>query len=118
MKTHFRFHYERVVLLAQDPDSPESLLYPGATRPWDETGFLMDEKGWFYVQDRGNDRLAVFDPVGRYEHSIGRGGRGPGEFSFLHLTGLSDGILEVYDEALHRITFFRTDGALVGTLAP
>jgi len=84
---------------------------------WDERGFLMDAEGRFYVQDRGNSRIAVFDTNGRYERSIGRAGQGPGEFTFLHLTGIYGDLLETYDEARQRFTLFRTDGTLVGTLA-
>ncbi|MFC1628699.1 hypothetical protein ACFL3H_06250 [Gemmatimonadota bacterium] len=60
------FRFEQIVTLHQDPDIPGSLLYPGPTRPWDEKGFAMDESGRFFVQDRGNDRVAVFDREGRY----------------------------------------------------
>lgn len=111
------FRYEQVVLLVQDPANPGSLLYPGASRPWDDKGFLMDAEGWFYAQDRGNYRIAVFDPSGQYVHSIGKRGQGPGEFTFLYLTGISDDILEVYDGARYRVSFFRTDGTLIETLA-
>ena len=108
--------FEHIVQLVQDPQVPESLLYPGPTRRWDERGFLMDAEGWIYVQDRGNSRIAVFEPDGRYARSIGRGGQGPGEFSFLHLAGIKGDTLEIYDEAQHRITLLRTDGTLAGTL--
>ncbi|MFC1529877.1 6-bladed beta-propeller [Gemmatimonadota bacterium] len=107
------FDFEQVATLHQDTGVPESLLYPGQTRTWDAKGFVMDEAGWFYVQDRGNCRLAVFDPGGRYARGIGRRGDGPGEFGFPHLTGITpDGLLEVFDDSLHRISFFRTDGLL------
>ncbi|MFC1500205.1 6-bladed beta-propeller [Candidatus Zixiibacteriota bacterium] len=110
------FRFEQRVMLIQDTEVPASLLYPGPTRPWDEKGFLMDEEGSFYVQDRGNDRIAVFDPAGRYERSIGRSGDGPGEFAFPHLTGINDGMLEIYDEALHRIIFYQIDGTFSGSV--
>jgi hypothetical protein len=111
------FRYEEVAFLHQDETRPESLVYPRALRRWDEQGFLMDAEGRFYVQDRGNHRIAVFGPDGRFERGIGRSGRGPGEFVFLHLYGLSDGVLQVYDESLHRFTYLRTDGGLVETVA-
>jgi len=77
----------------------------------------MDSDGRFYVQDRGNHRIAVFDPGGRYTRGIGRRGDGPGEFGFPYLTGLVDGLLEVFDGALQRITWFRTDGTLSEVLS-
>lgn len=51
------FVYEKVVELEQDESQPESLL----NRP--ET-FLFDEQGYYYVEDDGNTRIAVFDPTG------------------------------------------------------
>ncbi len=111
------FGYEMAAMLFQDETRPVSLVYPRAPRRWDEPGFLMDGSGRFYVQDRGNGRIAVFDPDGRFERSIGRSGRAPGEFVFLHLYGLVDDTLEIYDESLHRFTFYRTDGTLVETLS-
>jgi len=106
------FDYERVLVLEQDPDRTESLLYYGPHRHWDEPGFLMDADGRFYVQDRGNGRIAVFDAAGRFSHSIGRPGDGPGEFGFIYLNGFADGRLEIWDSARHRLSWFAPDGAL------
>jgi len=101
------FQYEKVVELYQDQDRPESLLNrPGS--------FFLDEDGKFYIEDNRNHRIAVFNPTGRYESSIGRSGSGPGEFSRgWNLLDLSNGVLTTYDYMLRRTTLFRTDGTLL-----
>ncbi len=110
------FTYERVLVLQQDPERTATLLYYGSHRDWDEPGFLMAADGRFYVQDRGNARIAVFDAGGRFSHGIGRAGDGPGEFGFIYLTGFTGGQLEIWDGARQRITWFTTDGLLLRTL--
>jgi len=109
------FRFEEQAVLIQDEERPESLIYPRASRRWDEKGFLMDEFGRYYVQDRGNRRIAVFDREGHFGGRIGGPGQGPGEFVFPHLHTLTGDTLEVYDESLHRFTFYRTDGRLIET---
>ncbi|MFC1553318.1 NHL repeat-containing protein [candidate division KSB1 bacterium] len=39
-----------------------------------------DSEGNLYVLDAGNFRIQKFDPNGKYIHTIGRNGQGPGEF--------------------------------------
>jgi hypothetical protein len=108
------FRYEQVLTLQQDPAHPGSLLHRYEVFPWDMPGFLMDERG-FYVLDRRDYRIAAFDLSGHHVGSLGREGHGPGEFAgWIELIGLSDGVLQVYDAALHRTTYYRTDGALQG----
>jgi len=100
------FDYEQVLVLDEDPEVEESLLYG-------PSHFLMDEDGFFYVADRGNGRIAVFDPKGRYSHSFGREGSGPGEFRQMEIQSVSYGILTVWDFAQRRTTRFHTDGRLL-----
>ncbi len=99
------FEYELVVTLQED-DREESLLFNPA-------GFTTDESGYFYVSDTGNQRIAVFDPDGRYSHSIGRDGRGPGEFQTPRIEEIKDEILTAYDLAQQRISRFQTDGTFI-----
>ena len=40
----------------------------------------VDMKENIYVMDRGNFRIQVFDKTGKFLHSLGREGEGPGEF--------------------------------------
>lgn len=110
------FTYEELVTLQQDTSHPESLIYHSGRPlfPWDEKGFFVDEQGRYFIRDRGNYRIAVFDPVGCYERSIGRQGQGPGELSdAFDMIDLSGGILEVYDVAMSRTSWFATDGGFI-----
>lgn len=109
------FGYEHLLILQQDPDHPETLLFPGqAAFAWDEKGFFMDSGDRFYVRDRGNKRIAVFDPSGRFERGIGREGQGPGEWSgSFEIYGVTDGIIEVYDPGPRRTTYYSTTGELL-----
>jgi len=99
------FTYEKVLTLQQDTTNTESLLF----RPGD---FCMDEDGFFYVTDRGNYRIAVFDREGMYSHQIGREGRGPGEFMYLEILFINDGKIAVHDMSQRRTSVFTLDGTL------
>lgn len=58
------FSYESILQLEQDPSNLESLLYrPGR--------FVHGPDGHYYVIDRGNHRIVVFDDSGRYMRSFG-----------------------------------------------
>ncbi len=102
------FAYEKALILKQVPDQPESLL----NRP---ASFTLDDEGFFYVDDRFNARIAVYDPMGNYIRSFGREGDGPGEFSkrWWELRDLRGDVLDIYDSMHQRITFYRTDGTLL-----
>jgi hypothetical protein len=41
----------------------------------------FDHQGRVYVLDSGNNRIQVFDSLANYQRTIGRHGKGPGEFS-------------------------------------
>ncbi len=99
------FAYEFLFELRGD-EREESLLFQ-------PTGFLMDEEGFFYVADYGNDRIAVFDPRGGYERAIGREGEGPGEFQWVQIPEVRNGILTVIDPVQNRVSRFQTDGQLI-----
>ncbi len=40
----------------------------------------IDKQGNVYILDRGNNRIQVFDSMGNYMRTIGRAGKGPGDF--------------------------------------
>jgi len=101
------FWYEQILVLEEDPEWEESLLYH-------PSHFLMDEDGFYYVADGGNERIAIFDPEGRYSHSIGRQGSGPGEFRQMEIQSVRRGVVSVWDFALRRTTRFYTDGRVLG----
>ncbi len=102
------FSYEQVLTLKQDSSQPESLL----NQPESMT---MDERGFFYIQDFGNRRIAVFDSTGSFAYSIGGPGEGPGEFRAIWITELRDDVLTLYDFRLRRTSRFRLDGTLLET---
>jgi hypothetical protein len=99
------FDCEGAYVLREEPDRPESLLY-------NPNGVRMDADGRCYVMDVGNRRVAVFGPDGRFERAIGRRGEGPGEFDspLLFLSGLEDGVLNIWDPHTRQVHRFRTDG--------
>ncbi|MBW3656616.1 MAG: 6-bladed beta-propeller [Gemmatimonadetes bacterium] len=67
----------------------------------------MDRAGRLLVADDLNHRVAVFGRDGRFVGSIGRKGRGPGEFEspWLVVTDARDSIF-VWDMALSRVSVF------------
>jgi hypothetical protein len=80
--------------------------------------FIVDDAGTFYISDRKEDHIKVFDGTGRYLRTIGRHGQGPGEFE--GIAGLSivrmTGELVVYDVLQMRFSFFKTDGTYIRDL--
>ncbi|MEW6455785.1 MAG: NHL repeat-containing protein [Acidobacteriota bacterium] len=61
------------VLSIGNPDEENYSFY----RP---RNFELDEKGNFYILDRGNFRIQVYNKNGKYIKTIGKKGQGPGEF--------------------------------------
>ncbi len=100
------FSYEAVATLLEDPGNEESMLF----RP---SRILTDEDGWYYVEDWGNSRIAVFDPEGHFNHAFGRKGQGPGEFEYPRIVSIEDGTVTVYDLTQSRTTRFSTGGELL-----
>jgi hypothetical protein len=99
------FDYELLLTLRED-EREESLLY-------NPSEFLIGEDGRFYVADSGNDRIAVFDQQGRYDHAIGRRGSGPGEFRAFRLEEVQTGVVTTFDFLNGTVCRFTTDGRLI-----
>lgn len=70
----------------------------------------VDGAGRIYVADALSHDVRVFSPAGRLERTIGRRGRGPGEFENPVAMGFLGRELWVSDGALQRIVFFGPDG--------
>ena len=100
------FEYEELYHLEQDESREETLLS-------DARFARMDEQGYVYVTDGGNDRIAVFGPDGSFSHSFGREGAGPGEFRNPMLLGFLDDIVVVVDSMQQRTLLFRRDGTFI-----
>lgn len=99
------FQYEKTLEIRTDESRPESALRSSEQ-------IVMDEDGFFYVEDTYQSRVAVFDPDGRYVRDIGGPGGGPGEFERVSIIGLRDDILSVYDPSRYRLARYRTNGIL------
>ena len=100
------FTYEKVLTLKQDPMVPESLLNEPPV-------FTMDQRRMFYVEDLLSRRIAVFDSMGQYSHSIGRRGTGPGEFRWVEIVDIRGDTLILHDDFQRRTTRFLVDGTLL-----
>jgi hypothetical protein len=76
------------------------------------TSVAEDAEGRFYVANFGDKRILVFDSAGTYLRTIGRGGRGPGEFTAPRAVApVGDDGLLVLDLVPGRISRFRrSDG--------
>ncbi len=73
--------------------------------------FNADDEGNIYVNDRDRQRIQKFDPQGQYLVTIGRKGRGPGEFVNAWNPRFDrEGNLYVFDLSNRRISFFTKEG--------
>ena len=75
------------------------------------TPFLLPD-GRLVVPLRGSGTLRVFGPGGEVLESLGRPGRGPGEFVSLSAAWPRGDTIEAFDRGLLRITRFLTDGSV------
>ncbi len=100
------FRFEPLLTLEEDPAEPESLLFQPQS-------IDLGPDGRYYVADGGNGRIAVYDAEGRFVHSFGRRGEGPGEFRYMDVQGFRDDVLSIFDYALQRTTWYRADGTLL-----
>lgn len=66
-----------------------------------------DSDGRVYIE--GNKKVHVFDQNGTFIGTIGREGRGPGEFQVIHNFKISGDDLYVYDANLSRVSVFETE---------
>ena len=77
-------------------------------RPW---GMALDAEGRLYVADRGNARIQIFSPDGKYLRSFGRKGSGPGELNGpVDVAVTHDGFVFVADAGNQRVQVFSQDG--------
>lgn len=76
----------------------------------------QDHRGYFYVA-AGYDAapIAVYGPDGRFQRLIGRGGQGPGEFSFVSAIATDRSNL-LYSFGTH-FSLHRSDGTLIRSTA-
>jgi len=79
--------------------------------------FLPD--GHIVVGDAGKSAIHRFDANGKYLGSVGRRGKGPGEFEDLNwLVSCSDGSVLAFDASLYRINVFDQRGVFKTSFVP
>ena len=80
--------------------------------------FNTDEDGNIYINDWDRKRIQKFEPNGNYILTIGRQGRGPGEFVNAWVPRFDeDGNIYVYDMGNRRISFFTKQGEFLRQIA-
>ena len=74
--------------------------------------------GKFYILDRRQQRqIYVFDADGKYLMSIGRRGRGPGEYIVPTDFFVTNNTITVYDQYSHKINYYNLDGKYLNSQA-
>ncbi|VDN24556.1 unnamed protein product [Gongylonema pulchrum] len=74
------------------------------TLPFLHSTHLMH--GFIIVADSGNNRVQIFYPDGRYMHSFGSWGNGPGQMKGVEAVALLDNTIVLSDRENHRIQLF------------
>lgn len=78
---------------------------------------FTDSKGNIYITDSEAMKIWVFDNKGNFQQSIGRRGRGPGEFISLDFAFISNkNEIFVPDPYQFKVTKFNTDGEVLNTV--
>ena len=76
----------------------------------------VDDAGLVYVLERVDRHVRVYDADGTRLRTLGRAGSGPGEFRSVTAVGVHGDTVWVTDAGQRRITLFRRDGELIGTV--
>lgn len=83
---------------------------------WQVAGLARLTDGRIAVLSAGNDQLLLFEPSGVLSMTIGRRGRGPGEFErAARLQYLSPDTLVVWQSWMGAVSYFDTDGVLLNS---
>jgi len=116
-------------LIGQNPDLKNLIVYPADTQPvyginliqeriFGSTdldligmgsGITVDEDGRVFIGDASKHTVHVFLQDGSYVTSIGREGRGPGEFTASPFPMIISNLLYVYDAMQLRVNVFSKD---------
>lgn len=80
-------------------------------------GVAVDDSGFVYVSDSGNDRIQKFTAAGRFVGQWGGTGEGRGQLRRpMHLEVVGDSLLRVAEYLNDRIQSFRLDGTPAGVV--
>jgi hypothetical protein len=99
--------------------TPDVRFGQDAQRSYDFTriiAVLPATDGSLFIADSRNKEISVFSPTGAYVQSIGRNGRGPGEFELMRSAGLFGDTLWVIDWGERRTSLFARDGRVLATI--
>jgi len=79
---------------------------------------LPRQSGGFVVVNSGTSELLFFDQSGRLQSTVGRRGRGPGEYSSIRDAALLPGdSLAVFDPSARRVSILSPEGVFVRSFA-
>lgn len=82
------------------------------------SGIQADSRGNIYVLDGRARQVKVFDKEGKFTHTIGREGQGPGEFQITNDMLLThDENIAVLDRRSNRLSFFSPEGRLLNEVS-
>ncbi len=94
----------------------DELLLPPKVRFWSATNFaVIDRSGNLFVAQPAVPEIRVFSAQGDSMRVMGRRGEGPGEFGTISSIGLLGDTMVATDAARGRVTYFGTDGTLLGS---
>lgn len=80
----------------------------------DIRGLLVDHKGNIWILEASLQEIRLFDPAGKHLKTVGRKGKGPGEFTYADGMALApDGLIWVHDPQNARFSIFDQDGKFV-----
>lgn len=79
-------------------------------------GSFVDSKNNYYLLDKGNFRIQVFDKEGKFIRTIGKKGRGPGEFASIMAGAVYDKkYVLAADDSIQRINVYDLEGNFVSS---
>lgn len=98
-----RINLREDLVIGSGSDSGEAAFY-------NVLDIAVDRNGRIFVVDGRNDRVQVFDSDGDYVMTIGRFGRGPGEFIYPVSAGIAGDRLAVFDDGSYLLSLWTLDG--------
>ncbi len=94
---------EELTIGASETDSNQMFYYL--------TGSFTDPDNNFYLLDKGNSRIQVFDRDGKFIRTIGKNGQGPGEFESIAAGAIFDRkLILAADDSLLRVNAYDLKG--------
>ncbi len=95
------YHFEYAYTIGKQESDSTQYLFSGPK------ALVTDGRGRVYIADGSSNIIRVFNQKGQYVTSVGRRGRGPGEFLTIEdLAVDSENNLYVLDRILRRVTVF------------